>query len=396
MGIARSLLRVLAIVGKELVEVVRRPAAIVSLVFGPFLIMALFGIGYDGSKRPWDTIVVVPPTSGLPADSATYQTLAGGGLRIVEVTPDRSAAEAALAAQQVDVVVVAPVDPEGRFRAGQRSSIQVVVDVVDPVAANYAGFLAAGLGDAVNRDILRRAASEGQGYALAAGQGEASRIPPDVVAEPVEATLVNIAPTSPGVVAFYGPAVLALILQHLAATLIALSLARERTSGMLELLRIAPVRTSELLAGKLVAYGLIAGGIATVTVALLAVAFHVPVLGDPAIVAGVIGLLIVASLGLGLLIAVLSDTERQAVQLSLLLLLASVFFSGFVLAVEEFSPAVRAVAYSLPVTHAIRLLGDLMLRGRTTVAWEIAALGAIAVATLLASWAIFRRSIRRA
>jgi ABC-2 type transport system permease protein len=52
--------RILAFVGKELVETIRRPGAIVSLVLGPFLIMALFGVGFDGIRRPLETIVVAP------------------------------------------------------------------------------------------------------------------------------------------------------------------------------------------------------------------------------------------------------------------------------------------------------------------------------------------------
>ena len=97
-------------------------------------------------------------------------------------------------------------------------------------------------------------------------------------------------------------------------------------------------------------------------------------LGDPVALAGAIALVLLASLGIGLLIAVISDSERQAVQLSLLLLLASVFFSGFVLAISEFSEPVRALAYLLPVTHGIRLMQDIMLRGGTTQTWRFAAL----------------------
>ena len=65
-----------------------------------------------------------------------------------------------------------------------------------------------------------------------------------------------------------------------------------------------------------------------------------------------------------------SDSERQAVQLSLLTLLASVFFSGFVLPLDEFTAPVRVLAYLLPVTHGIQLLQDLMLRGTTNYLWE--------------------------
>ena len=388
--------RLLAFMGKELTETLRRPGAIVSLILGPFLIMAVFGLGYDGAKRPLETIVVAPPSSGLPADVESYQELAGGGLHIDEVTADRAAAEARLVAGTADVVIVAPEDPESRFRAGEQSTIEVIIDTVDPVAYNYAGFLAAGLASEVNREIIERAAQETQGYAVAAGEPDAAAIPPEVVAAPTRSELRNAAPSEPGVIAYFGPAVLALILQHLAVTLVALSLVRERTSGVIELFRISPVSTTEVLIGKVLAFGFIGSAIAALTVVLLVGVFDVPFLADPGPVAGVIGLLLVASLGLGLLIAVVSDSERQAVQLSLLVLLASVFFSGFVLAIEEFTEPVRALAYTLPVTHGIRLLQDLMLRGSTTEAWEALALGAIAAVTLFASWALLRRSMTRA
>jgi ABC-2 type transport system permease protein len=207
---------------------------------------------------------------------------------------------------------------------------------------------------------------------------------------------VNIAPSEPGVAAAFAPAVLALIVQHMAVTLVALSLVRERMSGVMELFRISPVTTAELLVGKILAFGLVGAGIAALIVTLLVRGTGVPQLADPWLLAGTIGLVLLASLGLGLLIAVLSDSERQAVQLSLLVLLASVFFSGFVLSIQEFTAPVRALAYLLPVTHGIQLIGDLMLRGETEQGWEFAALASIAVVTIGAAWVVMRRSMTRA
>jgi ABC-2 type transport system permease protein len=388
--------RLMAFVGKEIIETLRRPGAILSLILGPFLIMAVFGLGYSGFKRPLETVIVAPSGSGLPTDVATYQALAGGGLHVSEVTTDRAAAEARLRAGTADVIVIAPEDPDASFRAGQQSVIEVLVDVVDPVAENYAGFLAAGLASAVNREVIERVAAEGQGYAVAAGQPEAQAIPPDVVAAPTRAEIRNIAPSTPHVISYFAPAVLALILQHLAVTLVAMSLVRERTSGVIELFRIAPVSTAEVLAGKLLAFGLIGGAIAALTVALLVLGLGVPMIGQVGFVALTIGLLLVASIGLGLLIAVVSDSERQAVQLSLLVLLASVFFSGFVLPISEFSEPVRALAYTLPVTHGIRLLQDFMLKGGTNQAWELLALAVIGLVTLVLAWMLLRRGMTRA
>jgi ABC-2 type transport system permease protein len=389
-------LRLLALVGKELVEVVRRPGALVSLVLGPFLIMAVFGLGYNGERRPLETVVVVPPGSGLPTDVESYQRLAGAGLHIAAVVPDEGAADQGLADGSTDVIVVAPADAETRFRAGEQSVIGVVVNTVDPLRANYAGFLASNLANAVNQTIIRRAVAETEGLATVAGKPDVPLIPPEVVAAPTRAELRNAAPSEPRVLAFFGPAVLALILQHLAVTLVALALVRERTSGVIELFRVAPVNAWEVIAGKVLAYLLIGGVIAGVTIALLVGAFGIPLLGDPVQLAGTMGLVLLASLGIGLLIAVISDSERQAVQLSLLLLLASVFFSGFVLAITEFSEPVRALAYMLPVTHGIALAQDIMLRGSVVQNWQFAALVLIAIVTLTVAWAGLRRGMTRA
>jgi ABC-2 type transport system permease protein len=293
-------------------------------------------------------------------------------------------------------VIVAPDEPAATFQKGEQSVFDVEINVVDPVAVNYAGFLANNLAGAVNREILRQAAEEGEGVAAEAGLIETGETPLAVVAEPTRAELVNIAPVTPGVVAFYGPAVLALVLQHLAVTLVALSLVRERTSGIIEMYRVAPVNAWEVLMGKVLAYLFIGGIIATVSVALLQLGFGVPMLGDLGALAGTIALVLFASLGLGLAIAVISDSERQAVQLSLLVLLASVFFSGFVLSVSEFTEPVRAFAYALPVTHGIRLIQDVMLRGAVTQYWAYVVLAVIAVGTLVFSWAILRRGMTRA
>jgi ABC-2 type transport system permease protein len=394
--LARMVVRLFAIVGKELVEAIRRPGALVSLMLGPFLIMALFGFGYSGERRPLETVIVVPPSSGLPTDMQLYQELAGGGLHIQAVIPERGNVDAGLATGTLDVLIVAPEDPAATFREGKQSVFDVVINVIDPIQANYAGFLANNLSSAVNREVLRQAAERGEGMAAEAGVIESGTTPLAVIAEPTRAELRNIAQVTPGVVAFYGPAVLALILQHLAVTLVALSLVRERTSGIIEMYRVAPINAWEVLAGKLLAYLFVGSLIAATTVALLRLGFGVPLLGDLRLLAGSIVLLLLASLGIGLVIAVVSDSERQVVQLSLLVLLASVFFSGLVLSIDEFSAPLRTMAYALPVTSGIQLIQDLMLRGVVIQTWQYGVLALIASATSIFSWLLLRHGMTRA
>jgi ABC-2 type transport system permease protein len=186
------------------------------------------------------------------------------------------------------------------------------------------------------------------------------------------------------------------MLQHMAVTLTALSFIRERLSGAMELFRVSPTNSFELVLGKYVGLGIVSAVVAAISGVLLVTVLGVPLLGSPWLVAGVIALLVFASLGLGLVISIISDSERQAVQLALLLLLASVFFSGFVLPVNEFHEGVQYLAFLLPVTHGIRLLQDLMLRGDTTAWWQLGALAALGVVFLLLSVILLRRQMRRA
>ena len=394
-GAAQVATRILSLVGRELVETVRRPGALVSLVFGPFLVMALFGVGYSGYRRPLQTLVVVPPDSGLTTDVQAYRDVAGPGLEIVSVSDSVAGSQQQLRDGKLDVVAIAPSHAAERFRNGEQSRILIRIHETDPVQAAYAGFIANSFADSVNREIIRQAAAEADQQAIQQGRPDLARIPPEVLSAPVRAEVQNTVPLDPTVVGFFGPAVLALILQHMGVTLIALSVVRERTTGVIELFRVSPISAWEVVVGKVLGFGFLSGILGTISVILLLV-LGVPLLGHPLTLAAVLGLLVLASLGVGLLIALISDSERQAVQLSLLVLLASVFFSGFVLPISEFSEPVRSLAYILPVTHGIRLSQEVMLLGTVIDTWQLGALAVIAVVLLLACWLLLRRGMRTA
>jgi len=396
MGPFKAALRLFALVGKELVETFRRPGAVISLVLGPFLILAVFGAGYQGVKPNLRTIIVADPRVGLPTDPAAYQPYAARGVTVIGVTADRAAAEAQLGSEGADVVIVVPDDVRTALENGRQAELTVEINQVDPVQANYAGFVSDFVVASINRDIYQVAAQQGQDYAIKVGNKTLASIPPEVIASPTKATVVNLAPTEPGIESFFGAAALMLVLQHMAVTLLSLSIVRDRMSGAMELFRASPIRATEVVAGKVAAFGLLGSGVAALSLALMVIGLHVPMLAPLGWVALVIGLVLLASLALGLLISVISSSERQAVQLSMLLLLASMFFSGFVIRTNEFQPVVQAGSYLLPVTHGIRLLQDLLLRGTITHPWQLLALALIAAVTLVASWGLVRREMRPA
>ncbi|MEO8228697.1 MAG: ABC transporter permease [Chloroflexota bacterium] len=385
-------LRILAVVGKELIETIRRPGAIISTVLGPTVILGIFGLGFIG-QGPLRAELVIPPATGLSTDPATYASMASNQVSIVGVVADEATADRDLEAGRTDIVVIAPADAQTRLTAGEQAILRVHYDTVSPYRALLARTAADRIASVVNQQVLERLAREAADRAAAAGQPLPASARPEVLSAPTRAEAINLAPTPPAVVPFYGLAVLALIIQHVGVTLGALSMQRDRRHGLIDLFRISPIRSGELLVGKYLAFGFLGAIIAAVTLGALLGLFSVPMLGDQRAIALTLGLLVLASTGLGILIALVSDSERQVVQLAMLLLLASVFFSGLSVDPGQFAPAIQAGAHFLPVTLASELLQDLLLRGTTDGTWRIGGLAAMAAGLFVLAWWQLRRTL---
>lgn len=393
MTLLKVLTRLWAVVWKELIEVIRRPGSLISLVFGPFLIMLVFGAGYSGVRPPLRAVIVVPPGSGLESTVQEASGLAPPTVKIVAIVDTADKGRQLLSAGETDVLVIPPSDPVGTFRAGRRSSIEVDYNTVDPVQAGYAVIAGSEIVTAVNREVIRRAVEEGQSIAVGNGAGGVTTVPPDVVAAPTQADPRNLSPTEPRILSFFGPAMAVLVLQHMALTLVALSLVRERTSGQMDRYRISPVSATEIILGKLIAFGLLVGVVGAIMISMLVTLLGVPLLASPLLVAGVVGLLILASTAVGLLFGAISDSERQAVQLSLLALLAAVFFGGLIVPVSQMAQPAAALAQFIPVAHAMPALQNLMLTGTANLVMPVAGLVGIAIVGGGLTWLLLRRAM---
>jgi ABC-2 type transport system permease protein len=218
-------------------------------------------------------------------------------------------------------------------------------------------------------------------------------IDPDVIVSPFRAEAKSITSIQPTPSEFFAPAVLALLLQHLAVTFAALSIVRERTAGTMELFRVSPISALETLIGKYVSYMIFGGVIAAALSALMVFALHVPMLGGWGNFIVVLAALLFTSLGYGFLISIFSQTDSQAVQYSMILLLASVFFSGFIMSLEALIRPVRVVSWALPVTYGTILLRNIMLRGIAPEPILLAGLAAIGLGLFALAWLLLHRLI---
>lgn len=220
-------------------------------------------------------------------------------------------------------------------------------------------------------------------------------MPATALVAPLQPNYQNESGQALGFMAYYAPSVLALILQHIAVTLGALSLVRERLLGVVQVFRVAPVSARQVLLGKYLAYTFLSVVVGAVLM-LLMLALQVPFLGSPLLFGGLMLLLVLASLGIGFFISSISRSDTQAVQFSMLMLLLSIFFSGFFLPLENFWAPVRAIGYALPLTQGIIGLQDVLLRGIQPGPATWLALGAITLITFIAVNLLLHRQFRLA
>ena len=190
---------------------------------------------------------------------------------------------------------------------------------------------------------------------------------------------------------FYTPAAVVLLVQQFGVAFGAVTFVRERALGTVEMYQAGPVSAGPLLLGKYASYLLIGGLMSAVLVVLAVHALDVPIIGTWTDVAITLAVVLLASVGLGFIISLLARSDTQAVQYSSLVLLASLFFSGFFLAVNRLAYPARLISWLLPSTFGIRLLRDVMLKGVSLDGGTLAALGLYAVIAVALSYIGTRR-----
>lgn len=222
------------------------------------------------------------------------------------------------------------------------------------------------------------------------------QLDPNIIVRPFVAVTNNISAVDITPTAYFTPAAVILLLQHLALTFAALSLVRDRQLGLFELLRVGPLNSVEIIIGKTIAYLLVGFGAAAALLAAAKYLLDVPFVGHVGWVILSVGLVLLAALALGMVISMISRTEIQAVQYAMLSLLASMFFSGFMLSIDLLAYPVRYLSYAIPVTYGISMVQDVMLRGLMPKPRDI--IGLCALLAVYGSLAVFllRRKLAKA
>ncbi len=164
-NLGHFLIRTSAFLRKEMVEVLRQPRLILALIFGPFLILLLFGLGYRNEARPVRTVFVLDQNSELAkniqqdAPNISPQLIYAGSVQDIET------ARRMLANNQVNMVVVVPDNPNATIRNNRQAVFEIYHNEIDPAQVSYIEYLGQILVEEVNRRVLSSVAQEGQSTA---------------------------------------------------------------------------------------------------------------------------------------------------------------------------------------------------------------------------------------
>ncbi|HZK18661.1 MAG TPA: ABC transporter permease, partial [Clostridia bacterium] len=159
------------------------------------------------------------------------------------------------------------------------------------------------------------------------------------------------------------PGLIGLVMQNITMMLTAFTLVRERERGNLEQLIVTPVTPLELMIGKLLPYVLIAFVDTALVLALGTLWFKVPVNGSILLLLGLSFFFLLFALGLGLLFSTISQTQLQAMQLTIAFILPSVLLSGFIFPRESMPVAIQLLGNFIPLTYFLNILRGIMLKG---------------------------------
>ena len=367
-----KLQRLLAVMAKELRQLRRDRITLAMIVGIPVLQLVLFGYAINLNLR------------GLSAGIADQANTAGSRALVMDMVAT-GVIEPTLAANtpqqlmdalrrgEISVGVVVPPDFERR-RIDGREAVQVLVDGSDTVVQGAA------------LQLAQMPMDDSRALANATGARETTPRQIAVVSfyNPERRSAVNIVPGLIGV-----------ILTMTMVLFTGVSIVRERERGNMELLIATPITRGELMIGKVLPYVAI-GLVQTTLVLLLGLwLFQVPVRGSVLDVYLAAMLLVVANLTLGLLISTRAQSQFQAMQMTFFVFLPSILLSGFMFPFAGMPRAIQWFAEILPLTHFLRLIRGIMLRGAGIAElWrDVAALVAFTAVMMAAAILRFRKRL---
>ena len=374
----------LAVIVKEFLQLRQDKKMIPAMIIGP--IVQLLALGYAANLDVTRVPMVLVDQDRTPESRALVERFTGSGtFDLVGAEDTAETIDPWLIEGRAQIALVIAAGYGEDVATGRAPRVQVIADGTD---ANSSGL---GLGYA--SQILGQAGAD-----MAASRLSSSAVrggPPPTVGR---YELVPRVWYNPDLKSrwFYVPAVLAMVLMLVTMILPSMAVVREKEIGTLEQLSVTPLRSWQLILGKLTPF-LVVGMLDMLLItALVRLLFHVPLRGSLLLLAFLTFLFLLTTLGLGLLVSTLVRTQQQAMGLCVFVLMVPmIYLSGLIFPVENMPEGFQIASRVIPVRYYANVLRGIFLKGSGIgVLWpEALSLLGIGVTVLTMASLRFRKSL---
>lgn len=330
---------------KELLELRQDPRLFGVVILAPIIQLAV--LGYAATTDVKDIpLVIVDADRSAESRELVHRFEASDNFKIVGMLGSTAEIDRYLDRGDAWMALNIPADYGQRIASARATTVQVVADGTDSnstgVALGYAQTLIAGY----VQDLI------------------AARSPTGVAVAPVRAEIriwFNARLESRD---FMIPGIVALLLLVVTTNLSAMAIVREKEVGTLEQLNVTPLARWELIAGKLLPYALV--GLIDVILVLVAAIywFEVPMRGSITLLVAMSVVYLMTTLGLGLFISSISQTQQQAMMTSTFFFLTPmIYLSGFIFPIENMPVWIQPVTYLIPLRYFLVIVRGIFLKG---------------------------------
>jgi ABC-2 type transport system permease protein len=333
-----------AILYKEFIVVLRDPLTLFFMLFPPLIEMIAFGYALDNDVKHMATYVFDEDRT-VESRALIDQFVNTQTFRVVGEVQSATALAEAIRQGKAFVGIQIPPNFTRDLRAGTSAQVQVLIN---------------GSSSTIASSALNTAISIGLRQSLFTLFGETNRRGLPVEIRPQ--VLYNPDMRSPN---FFVPGVIGVVLQIATTFATAMSMVRERERGTLEQLLVSPVSRWGLMLGKIAPYLCIGLLMGAGLFAIMRWLFDVPIAGSLWVLSLSTVVYVFALLSLGLLLSTRAQNQMQALQMTMIFIMPSVFFSGFIFPRETMPWIFYAIGAMLPTTYFIELLRGIILRGAT-------------------------------
>lgn len=371
--------RLTSIIRKEFIQIWRDPRTLVIILIIP--IMQLFLLGYSATSDIKNVQLVVLDQSRSAESRALLESYrAADYFVITQYLENEEAASALIEKGEARAALIIPPDFSERLAEGD-AQVSFILDGSDPTVASTSLSSARLIGQAHATEILAETiASSGQKFEL----------------QPPVDVRTNVW-YNPDLISAYFmiPGVIGMILFAITAILTATAVVRERERGTIEQLIVTPIRSWELIVGKITPYVLLAFLDMIEVLAIGHWWFGVPIRGSLALILITSGIFILSGLGIGLFASTVANTQQEAMLIVWMTLLPAIFLSGFFFPLQAMPQVLQWISMLIPLRYYLVIIRALLLKGvgLEMIVNEVLALVAFAVVIMTAASIRFHKRL---